>query len=104
MSRAGAMALSWTMDKVGTLCRNTEDCAIVLNVIYGPDGKDQSLIDLPFNYSPDINLKGMKIGYFKNDFDQDTSVNIPFNNSAIEQLKKNGSSVDYIETSKLTGQ
>ncbi|MBK9732051.1 MAG: amidase [Chitinophagaceae bacterium] len=89
VSRNGAMALCWTMDKVGPICRNTEDCAIVFNAIYGPDGKDQSLFDLPFNYSPKVDLNGMKIGYFKNDFELDT-VNKPFNNAAIEQLKKMG--------------
>ena len=90
VSRSGAMALSWTMDKVGPLCRNTEDCAIVLNSICGIDGEDEAMIDAPFNYSPQINLKGMKIGYFKNDFDLDTSINKPFNNAVIEQLKKMG--------------
>jgi Asp-tRNA(Asn)/Glu-tRNA(Gln) amidotransferase A subunit family amidase len=73
VSRYGAMALSWTMDKVGPICRNVEDCAIVLNSIYGVDGKDQTVAGLPFNYSPEIDLKGITIGYIKNDFDQDTA-------------------------------
>ncbi|MEO6693897.1 MAG: amidase [Ignavibacteria bacterium] len=89
VSKYGAMALSWTMDKVGPICRNAEDCAIVLNVIAGVDGKDQSAIDLPFNYSPEVDLKKIKIGYFKSDFDKDT-LNKPFNNSAMDQLKKMG--------------
>ena len=42
ISRYGAMALSWTMDKVGPICRGVEDCAIVLNAVYGPDGRDRT--------------------------------------------------------------
>ncbi len=49
VSRYGAMALSWTMDKIGPMCRSAEDCAIVLRAINGPDGKDRSAIDVPFN-------------------------------------------------------
>src|ERR1043166_7014768 len=43
VSRAGAMALSWTMDKIGPICRTVEDCAIVFNAMYGPDGLDQTI-------------------------------------------------------------
>ena len=63
------MALSWSMDKIGPICRTVEDCAIVFNSIYGPDGKDQTLHDIPFNYDPNIALKKLKIGYLKADFD-----------------------------------
>jgi len=69
VSRNGAMALSWSMDKIGPICRNAEDLAIVFNAIYGPDGNDQSLIDFPFNYSPEIDFSKLKIGYLKDDFD-----------------------------------
>ena len=70
VSRTGAMALSWSMDKIGPICRSAEDLAIVFNAIYGPDGLDQTLYDVPFNYQPSINLKGLKIGYLKKDFDK----------------------------------
>jgi len=96
VSRTGAMALSWTMDKVGPLCRNVEDCAIVFKAIYGPDGKDQTLVNLPFNYSPEIDLKNLKIGFFKSDFDQDT-VNRSFNNAAIEMLRQMGAQLISID-------
>jgi len=71
VSRAGAMALSWSMDKIGPMCRTVEDCAIVFNAIYGPDGLDQSLIDLPFNYNADVDLTGLRIGYLKSAFEGD---------------------------------
>ena len=70
VSRNGAMALSWSMDKIGPICRSAEDLAIVFNSIYGLDGADQTLYDAPFNYQPSIELKGLKIGYLKNDFDK----------------------------------
>lgn len=71
VSRTGAMALSWTMDKIGPICRNAADCALVFHAILGPDGIDQSLVDLPFNYKPIQDLSTLKIGYFKEAFDAD---------------------------------
>ncbi|MBI5471164.1 MAG: amidase [Ignavibacteriae bacterium] len=73
VSRTGAMALSWSMDKIGPICRTVEDCAIVFNAICGPDGIDQTLYDVPFNYSPSINLKKLRVGYLKSDFDSLTA-------------------------------
>ena len=87
--RTGAMALSWTMDKVGPLCRNVEDAAIVFQAIYGPDGKDQSVVDASFNYAPNNSLRGMKIGYFEKDFDKD-SASHDLDMRAIQQLKNMG--------------
>jgi len=69
VSRKGAMALSWSMDKIGPICRTVEDCALVFHAIEGPDGYDQTLYNLPFNYDPDIDLKNLRIGFLKNDFD-----------------------------------
>jgi len=69
ISRKGAMTLAWSMDKLGPMCRTVEDCAIVFNAIYGPDGTDQTLYDVPFNYTPDIDMSNITIGYLKNDFD-----------------------------------
>ncbi|MGE5679566.1 MAG: amidase [Bacillota bacterium] len=70
VSRTGAMALSWSMDKIGPITRNAEDCALVFKAIYGPDGTDQTVYDLPFNYDPRIKFAGLKIGYLKKDFDK----------------------------------
>ncbi|GAB3826849.1 amidase [Pontibacter rugosus] len=68
VSRHGAMALSWSMDKIGPIARSAEDCAIVFNAIYGPDGKDQFVYDAPFNYNQSINPKKLRVGYLKDDF------------------------------------
>ena len=69
VSRKGTMALSWSMDKIGPICRTAEDCAIVFNAIYGVDGEDQTLYDIPFSYTGNINFKKFRFGYIKNDFD-----------------------------------
>ena len=70
VSRTGAMALSWSMDKIGPICRCAEDLAIVFNAIHGKDGIDQTLYDVPFNYHPLNIFDGLKIGYLKKDFDK----------------------------------
>jgi Asp-tRNA(Asn)/Glu-tRNA(Gln) amidotransferase A subunit family amidase len=70
VSRTGAMALSWSMDKIGPICRTVEDCAIVLDAIRGADGIDQTLIEAPFNYTPKVNLKKLRIGFLKKLFDE----------------------------------
>ncbi|TAH41339.1 MAG: amidase [Bacteroidetes bacterium] len=90
VSRSGAMALSWTMDKIGPLCRNVEDCAMVLNAIAGIDPKDPVMIDVPFNYDPIIDLTKLKIGFFPDDFAKDTSINKPYNMASLEYLKNMG--------------
>jgi Asp-tRNA(Asn)/Glu-tRNA(Gln) amidotransferase A subunit family amidase len=69
VSRHGAMALSWTMDKIGPMCRTVEDCAIVFNAIYGADGRDATAIDAPFAWAPATPMAGYRIGYIKNEID-----------------------------------
>jgi Asp-tRNA(Asn)/Glu-tRNA(Gln) amidotransferase A subunit family amidase len=69
VSRYGAMGLSWTMDKIGPICRGVEDCAAALHAIYGPDGKDITVGDAPFNWNPDTNISTLRIGYLKTEFD-----------------------------------
>jgi len=71
ISRYGAMALSWSMDKIGPICRSVEDCALVFDVIYGPDEKDLSVVDLPFNWDPSLDLKEIRFGYLKEAFEKD---------------------------------
>jgi Asp-tRNA(Asn)/Glu-tRNA(Gln) amidotransferase A subunit family amidase len=73
VSRYGAMALSWSMDKIGPMCRSVEDCAIVFNAIYGSDGRDETVVDAPFNWNPDVPLSSVKIGVLESEF---SAVNI----------------------------
>jgi Asp-tRNA(Asn)/Glu-tRNA(Gln) amidotransferase A subunit family amidase len=69
ISRHGAMALSWTMDKIGPMCRSVEDCALVFNAIYGPDGRDDTVVDAPFVWNPAVPLSRLRIGYVRAEFD-----------------------------------
>jgi Asp-tRNA(Asn)/Glu-tRNA(Gln) amidotransferase A subunit family amidase len=71
VSRAGAMALSWSMDKIGPICRSVEDCAIVFDVIRGPDGEDPTIVDAPFRYRYDEDIYALKIGFLEEDFERD---------------------------------
>jgi Asp-tRNA(Asn)/Glu-tRNA(Gln) amidotransferase A subunit family amidase len=77
ISRSGAMTLSWSLDKVGPICRSAEDAAVVFNYIHGTDGYDMSAVNKPFNYKPNTDIKKMKVAYAKNYFDKitDTSRN-----------------------------
>jgi Asp-tRNA(Asn)/Glu-tRNA(Gln) amidotransferase A subunit family amidase len=67
--RTGAMALSWTMDKLGPICRSVEDCALVLDAIHGPDGQDNTVIAADFHWNANLSPKTLRIGYVKAAFD-----------------------------------
>jgi Asp-tRNA(Asn)/Glu-tRNA(Gln) amidotransferase A subunit family amidase len=67
--RTGAMALSWSMDKLGPICRTVEDCALVLDAIYGPDGHDRTVHDAAFNWDANLDWKKLRVGYLKADFE-----------------------------------
>ncbi len=100
VSRTGAMALSWSMDKIGPICRTAEDLAIVFNAINGLDGIDQTLYDVPFNYSPKIDFKGLKVGYLKNDFDKQYDFHV--NDSlTLAKLKELGAELIPIDLPKI---
>src|SRR5688572_20072562 len=68
--RTGAMALSWTMDKLGPICRSAEDCALVLSAIHGPDGHDRTVRDVPFSWDAKLDLRSIRVGYVKGDFEK----------------------------------
>jgi Asp-tRNA(Asn)/Glu-tRNA(Gln) amidotransferase A subunit family amidase len=69
IARTGAMALAWSSDKVGVLCRSAEDAAIVFNYVHGADQSDASSIQFAFNYTGSTNMKQLKIAYVKNYID-----------------------------------
>jgi Asp-tRNA(Asn)/Glu-tRNA(Gln) amidotransferase A subunit family amidase len=73
VSRAGAMALSWSMDKIGPICRTVEDCAIVFEAIRGEDGIDQAVLDGSFEYDFRVELEKLRIGYLRDAFDAEYS-------------------------------
>lgn len=70
VTRAGVMTLSWSQDRVGPLCRTVEDCAAVLHAIARADGRDFSVVDLPFNWDAARDLRSLRIGYLDDAFDE----------------------------------
>jgi Asp-tRNA(Asn)/Glu-tRNA(Gln) amidotransferase A subunit family amidase len=84
--RTGAMALSWTMDKIGPICRSVEDCMLVLKVIEGPDGKDMSArYPLPLHWQPTTPVAKLKVGVLREDFTRSAR-----HTEALEALAKTG--------------
>jgi aspartyl-tRNA(Asn)/glutamyl-tRNA(Gln) amidotransferase subunit A len=73
VSRHGAMALCWTLDKLGPMCRSADDCGLVLAAIAGPDAKDPTTVKQPFAYRDAPNAKPFtkfKIGIIKGSSDK----------------------------------
>jgi Asp-tRNA(Asn)/Glu-tRNA(Gln) amidotransferase A subunit family amidase len=67
--RTGAMALSWSMDKLGPICRTVEDTALVLDAIYGPDGRDRAARPAAFNWNAELDWRKLRVGYLNADFE-----------------------------------
>ncbi len=99
VSRTGAMALSWSMDKVGPICRSALDDAIVFDVIRGTDGIDKSARNAAFNYSSKTDIKKLKIGYLKTFFDADYSTKAN-DQKALEAIKSLGIELVPVEIPK----
>ncbi len=65
VSRYGAMTLTWSLDKIGPMCRSVEDCALVLNAIQGPDDLDLTVQEVPFNWDADLDIRKLRVGYLR---------------------------------------
>jgi Asp-tRNA(Asn)/Glu-tRNA(Gln) amidotransferase A subunit family amidase len=116
VSRYGAMALSWTMDKIGPICRSAEDCALVLNAMYGPDGHDVTTIDAPLDWNPSTPLSSLKIGYVKSEFDrtqtfggrggtpEQAAARKQIYDDALDALRKAGAKLEAVELPKTDAQ
>jgi len=100
VSRYGAMALSWSMDKLGPIARTVEDCAIVFHAIRGADPADPMSIDAAFNYDPNLDIRQLRVGYLVKEFQQDT-VRKPFNEAALQRLREMGIQLIPIELPDL---
>ncbi len=103
VSRYGAMGLSWTMDKIGPICRGVEDCAAALHGMYGPDGRDLTVGNVPFNWEPGKLLASMRIGYMKTEFDQQQDPERKaIYQQALDALKAAGANLEPIEMPKFS--
>lgn len=100
ISRTGAMALSWSMDKLGPITRYAEDCAMVFEAIYGPDNVDPTIYNLPFNYQSEIDFSNLKIGYLESAFEEDTVLK-QFNYAGLKVLEDLGAELVPFELPKM---
>jgi Asp-tRNA(Asn)/Glu-tRNA(Gln) amidotransferase A subunit family amidase len=105
VSRHGAMALSWSMDKLGPICRSVEDCAAVLQAIYGPDGRDATVVDAPFRWDAGLDVKRLRVGYLKTLFEEKPEKGgeewHDLDLAALEDMRKLGIELRPIELPKL---
>lgn len=91
ISRYGVMALSWTQDRLGPMCRYAEDCALVMSVIAKPDGRDLSVSEIPFNYNAHLDIKKLRVGYLKDGFEEvRDAAQKAMNDKAIAQVESLG--------------
>ena len=96
VSRTGCMALSWTMDKIGPICRSVEDCALVFHAIHGADEKDPAAVRMPFYWSPRRRVQKLRLGYLKSAFERDHETK-PFDDAALAVLRRLGFRLKPVE-------
>ena len=92
ISRHGAMELTYSMDKVGLLCRRIEDCALVFAAICGHDPLDASSVDRPFSYPHMVTWSKLRVGYLKR-----TGIE-----NQLDSLKAKGAKLVQIKVTPLT--
>jgi Asp-tRNA(Asn)/Glu-tRNA(Gln) amidotransferase A subunit family amidase len=92
------MALSWTQDTVGPMCRSAEDCALVFNTMYGPDGKDNSILDVPFNWDATADVTKLRVGYLRSVVEDDPRTNRTNPGLAAQQRRNNEEALRVIRS------
>jgi Asp-tRNA(Asn)/Glu-tRNA(Gln) amidotransferase A subunit family amidase len=99
VSRYGFMALSWSLDKIGPMCRSVEDCALVLDAIQGPDEWDLSVQDVPFNWDARLDIRKLRVGYLKAAFrNTHQSAKVERNDAAaLEKIRSFGFNLVEVE-------
>ncbi len=101
--RTGAMALSWTMDKLGPMCRSAEDCALVFDAIHGADGVDLSVHSAAFRWDASLALRDLKVGYFRDAFERDSEQysSKPFDLATLDVLRSLGADLRPVAVPEL---
>jgi len=92
------------MDKIGPICRGVEDCAFVLDAIYGPDGRDLTVGNVPFGWEPRAPLSQMRIAYLKSEFEQGAEDRKKLLKDALDVLTRLGAKLEPIELPKFPTQ
>ena len=81
------MSLSWSLDKVGPICRTSEDCALVMQALVGADSLDRTTYDYPFHYDDTLSLDRLRIGYLRQAIEEDTTISAPAMQKAIGEIR-----------------
>jgi Asp-tRNA(Asn)/Glu-tRNA(Gln) amidotransferase A subunit family amidase len=97
ISRYGAMGLSWTMDKIGPICRTVEDCALVLLALHGPDRRDITVADVPFHWPHPVPVSQMRIGFLKSEFEAAPDERKKIYIEALDALRSAGARLEPVE-------
>jgi Asp-tRNA(Asn)/Glu-tRNA(Gln) amidotransferase A subunit family amidase len=105
VSRHGVMALSWSLDKTGPMCRSVEDCALVLSAIQGVDNHDLAVQDVPFNWDAGLDARKLRVGYLKAAFSdtRQTPQTDANDAAALEKLRSLGISLIEIKLPEHAG-
>lgn len=98
VSRAGAMALCWSLDKVGPICRSVEDTAMVLAALNGGDINDRGSIAAPFQFDAEASIEGMILGYLPEAFEEGAT---DIDRAALEAAKDLGITVKEVTLEDL---
>jgi Asp-tRNA(Asn)/Glu-tRNA(Gln) amidotransferase A subunit family amidase len=104
VSRYGAMALCWTMDKIGPICRSVEDCAIVFEAIRGVDARDRSTIEAGFAWDPGQALGELRVGVLRERFDSVSDEDKPLYEQALRALQAAGAKLEDTEFPQFPGE
>lgn len=99
VSRVGAMALCWSLDKIGPICRYAEDTATVLEAINGFDAADAGSLQHGFNYDGNVRLEDLTVGYDPRWFDNE-AVRRP-DTDALQALRESGIKLTELEMPEL---
>lgn len=94
--RTGAMALSWSMDKLGPLARSVEDCAVVFSALHGPDDQDSTVHAAPYSWDGNASVRGLRVGVMRADFERQTLTK-PFDTAALQVMAGLGVSLVDVE-------
>jgi len=100
VSRYGVMTLAWSLDKAGPLCRSVEDCALVLHALQGPDDRDLTVTDVPFNWdAAAVDIKKLRVGFVKAAFEEPRATKEETQNdaAALDKLRSMGVTLKPIE-------
>ncbi len=97
VSRWGFMTLTWSLDKIGPMCRSVEDCAVVLNAMQGPDDRDLSVLEVPFNWDANLDVRKLRVGYLKGAFSNTRQTPQVEANDAAALAKIRGMGIELVE-------